>query len=339
VPIHSLVPEGFHLFGGVDVSFPSHELSGDVSQQGASVAVYVVWDRRTESIVYQDHEYFHLQVPYIPSFLAFREIDPLERLVNKQRKMQPTLTPSAVLVDGNGILHPRRAGIATCLGVRTGLRTIGVGKSLYNEGGLTKDILFRGLDDALEESSRALRALPSSVGYARVVFDSKAIQGSLADSVGCPYSAHGRRKEEMQNQVDRASCLSGLDTVCQGVAVPLACHVPNAVGRLSSSPSFIDPDPSLHHQILACAVVGHGGRIGLTERTETQKGKRAAGSLNPIFVSVGHRMSLTAAVAICVDLSQARIPEPVRQADLIGRGLLRQRQRQRGRPHNQQLMC
>jgi deoxyribonuclease V len=35
-----------------------------------------------------------------------------------------------VFVDGNGILHPRRAGIASHLGVAAKLATIGIGKSL-----------------------------------------------------------------------------------------------------------------------------------------------------------------------------------------------------------------
>jgi Endonuclease V len=41
-------------------------------------------------------------------------------------------------------------------------------------------------------------------------------------------------------------------------------------------------------------------------------------------VSVGHQINLQDAVAISASLSLARIPEPVRQADLIGRQLLRQ---------------
>ena len=35
-----------------------------------------------------------------------------------------------VLIDGNGILHPRRAGIAACFGLLADVPTIGIGKSL-----------------------------------------------------------------------------------------------------------------------------------------------------------------------------------------------------------------
>ena len=38
--------------------------------------------------------------------------------------------PDAVLVDGNGILHPRRAGIAACFGLLADVPAVGIGKTL-----------------------------------------------------------------------------------------------------------------------------------------------------------------------------------------------------------------
>lgn len=68
-----------------------------------------------------------VRFPYIPGYLAFRELPALmamwEQIPSAQR-------PDLVLVDGNGQLHPRRAGIASCFGVVTGVPTIGIGKSL-----------------------------------------------------------------------------------------------------------------------------------------------------------------------------------------------------------------
>lgn len=119
--------------GGVDVSFPDDE-------QNPAVAVYVILHIYRREIIYQDWEFFSLRVPYVPSFLAFREIDPLCRLVQKQLRERPAFRPAVILVDGNGILHPRGAGIACFLGVRTGIPTIGVGKTLFCEAGLTKKL-------------------------------------------------------------------------------------------------------------------------------------------------------------------------------------------------------
>ncbi len=45
---------------------------------------------------------------------------------------------------------------------------------------------------------------------------------------------------------------------------------------------------------------------------------------NPIFVSVGHRVSLATACALAARCCQFRVPEPVRQADQRSREFLRQ---------------
>ena len=66
--------------------------------------------------------------PYISSYLTFRELPLLLELIDEVRardRMAPV-----VVVDGAGILHPRRAGIASHLGVVAGLPTIGVTKKL-----------------------------------------------------------------------------------------------------------------------------------------------------------------------------------------------------------------
>ena len=114
-----------YYFGGVDIGFP---IISNTAQ--AAVAVYVVIDARTMQIVYRDHVWIPVSElpPYISTFLAFREIGPLEKLVHKQIASAPHWTPSAILVDGNGIFHPRQAGLACFLGVRTGIPTIGIGE-------------------------------------------------------------------------------------------------------------------------------------------------------------------------------------------------------------------
>ncbi len=65
-----------------------------------------------------------LDFPYIPGFLSFREIPVLLKAIAKTPK-----EPELVIVDGQGIAHPRLFGLASHLGVVTGLRTIGCAKN------------------------------------------------------------------------------------------------------------------------------------------------------------------------------------------------------------------
>lgn len=62
--------------------------------------------------------------PYVPGYLSFREIPAVLAVLERL-----SVWPDLVLCDGQGIAHPRRFGLASHLGVLTGLPTIGVAKS------------------------------------------------------------------------------------------------------------------------------------------------------------------------------------------------------------------
>lgn len=66
----------------------------------------------------------HAEFPYISGLLAFREIPTLLKVWNSL-----AAKPDILLLDGQGIAHPRRMGIATHFGIVANASTIGVAKS------------------------------------------------------------------------------------------------------------------------------------------------------------------------------------------------------------------
>ena len=62
--------------------------------------------------------------PYIPGLLSFREAPVILKALGHLK----TNPPDILFIDGHGIAHPRRLGIAAHIGVLTGLPAIGIAK-------------------------------------------------------------------------------------------------------------------------------------------------------------------------------------------------------------------
>ncbi len=288
------------LYGGVDVSFASAAAAGG---KGSAVAVYVVLRRKKKEnykrrqqhsdilsdnyeLIYSDSVRYSPSVPYMSGYLAFREIEPLLTLIRRQVEQQPECTPRIILVDGNGILHPRRAGIACFLGVRTGIPTIGIGKKLccvedcwtISEADSAIALGLRDAGMALTET----RNIPSN----GLILDTKGV--SFVETDSGPDTC-----EDVPSIKDSAAIV--LDGKFKGYATYLR---------------------SSNGTLLGAALVGHGGKA-----YGALRGKPTS---NPIYISVGHDISLKEAIVVCEELSDVRIPEPVRTADLMGRKLIRE---------------
>lgn len=204
------------LFGGLDISF----IIGDDTN---ACACFVIVNDKFE-VVYKDLKMVEMTAPYIPGYLAFREAGSLSQMVKKQIKENPELTPNVLMVDGNGILHPRQCGTACHIALATGLPTVGVAKNLH-----------------------------------------------LVDQFGGDFS-RDVIKNKFANLTDAGDNFS-----------------------LTTSDG----------KVLGAAL------------------KASASSKNPIYVSVGSGIALATAISLVIKMSRHRVPEPIRQADMLSREFLR----------------
>jgi deoxyribonuclease V len=68
-----------------------------------------------------------VEVPYAPGFFCFREGPPLLAFVARLLA-DGVASPDLLVVDGHGIAHPRRFGVACWVGLATGIPTLGCAK-------------------------------------------------------------------------------------------------------------------------------------------------------------------------------------------------------------------
>lgn len=122
------LPREVELIAGVDVGFepvdPKRNARVDPSAPSLTRAVIVVMEYPSLRVIEQVLHRQPTTMPYIPGLLSFRELPAIlkayECLAHR---------PDLIMVDGQGIAHPRRMGIATHLGLWLDMPTIGVGKS------------------------------------------------------------------------------------------------------------------------------------------------------------------------------------------------------------------
>ncbi|KAH7345054.1 endonuclease V-domain-containing protein [Rhizoctonia solani] len=235
---------GLNYIGGLDISFIAQEGDGadttDFPGHNASdpntpdaYAVITVVEYPSLSLVHSITHPIRLTAPYIPSFLSYRETPAYLDLISKLREDlkkagKEHAFPQVILVDGNGQLHVREAGVATAVGVQADVPTIGVAKTYHPP----------------------------------TLHDHEA------------HDSHWRLSQKGMKQKSREVLKKPGDYL----------------GVLNAE---------------------RDRYVGVTLRSAT--------SANFLYVSPGHRVSLTQAIRLTMTLSKYRIPEPIRLADRLGR--------------------
>lgn len=105
------------FIAGVDISAGK--------RQGLATGAVVVLQHPELGVVETKVVNDKLNFPYIPGLLSFREAPLILAACQKL-----TVTPDLILVDGQGIAHPRRMGLASHIGLWLNSPTVGCAKSL-----------------------------------------------------------------------------------------------------------------------------------------------------------------------------------------------------------------
>ncbi|MEU8760505.1 endonuclease V [Streptomyces sp. NPDC048659] len=132
---------------GVDVAYDD--------ERDLVAAAAVVLDGRTLDVVAEATAVGRVSFPYVPGLLAFREVPTVLAALDRLGA-----DPGLLVCDGYGLAHPRRFGLASHLGVLTGLPSIGVAKNPFTftyeqpgtDRGAATDLVAEG-----ETVGRALR--------------------------------------------------------------------------------------------------------------------------------------------------------------------------------------
>ena len=102
---------------GIDVGFPR---GSDRARAAIAVLEYPAM-----RLVDQSTAEIKTPFPYVPGLLSFREIPVILAALENLSTL-----PDVLLIDGHGLAHPRRFGLACHLGVLLDIPTIGCAKSI-----------------------------------------------------------------------------------------------------------------------------------------------------------------------------------------------------------------
>jgi len=87
------------------------------------ICTIVVLDYKTKEVIEKKYSIEKLTLPYIPGFLSYRVVPAATKVWEKIEKK-----PDVMIVGANGILHPRKIGAASAIGLFLDVATIGVAK-------------------------------------------------------------------------------------------------------------------------------------------------------------------------------------------------------------------
>ena len=151
------------------------------------------------TLAYKTYDIVEMTEPYIPFFLAFREVGHLVKLFERVKVEKPEMYPQIVFVDGAGVWHPKGSfpqdtqeliiglGLASHLGVLLNIPTIGVAKNLLYMSDIPSNLTYDSLRTHLTSENPAYKVAGDSgrvYGAAVIPRNAKDVEKPIFVSVG-----------------------------------------------------------------------------------------------------------------------------------------------------------
>jgi len=127
-----------------------------------------------------------VQFPYVPGLLSFREAPICITAAEKLKTI-----PDCIIVDGQGIAHPRRLGLACHLGLFFDIPTIGCAKSRLI-GEFKMPAISKGSISPLKDRGEIIGSVVRTRSNVKPVFVSAGHKCRLADAVRIVLECCGR---------------------------------------------------------------------------------------------------------------------------------------------------
>lgn len=149
------------FYAGADAAF--------IKDRQLCIAGVVLLDAADGAVIEQHVVTAPLTFPYVPGLLSFREAPAVIAAIQKLEH-----EPDVLMIDGQGLAHPRRFGIASHVGLWLDVPTIGCAKSrltgTHREPGPRRGASVRLLDEhevigRVVRSQTGIRPLYISVGH------------------------------------------------------------------------------------------------------------------------------------------------------------------------------
>ena len=166
---HTPLPTTTRWVAGADMAF--------APDGRRCIAGVVVWDRQTQAVVEERLAVRDARFPYVPGLLSFREAPAVLAALRKLRQR-----PDVLILDGQGLAHPRRMGLACHVGVLADLPTVGCAKSRLC-GTFVEPGPMQGNRSDLMDGDDVIGAVVRTRNNVRCVYISVGHRADLEDSV------------------------------------------------------------------------------------------------------------------------------------------------------------